>query len=87
MNTLTLPASCDRAAAKAIYTDITEALGPSVLTIDAGEVEKIGQAMLQVLVAASKCDGGIAISQASPTFCETVKLTGLEILLPEELAQ
>lgn len=86
MNTLTLPTSCDRTAAKAIYTEITEALGPCVLTIDASGVEKIGQAMLQVLIAASKCDGGIAIRQPSPTFRETVKLTGLEFLLSEEPA-
>lgn len=87
MNTLTLPASCDRAAAQAMHTEIAEALGPSVLTIDASGVERIGQAMLQVLVAASKCDGGIAIRQPSPPFSETIKLTGLESLLSQEPAR
>lgn len=86
MITLTLPAHCDRAAAKALYTDISEALGPSVLSIDASRVEKVGQAMLQVLIAASKCDGGIAITGPSSVFRETVKLTGLDALLAEEPA-
>ena len=86
MNTLSLPANCDRAAAKATHTDICDALGHSVLTIDASAVEKIGQAMLQVLIAASKCDGGIAITKPSSAFSETVALTGLEALLSEDPA-
>ncbi|MEO0871440.1 MAG: STAS domain-containing protein [Pseudomonadota bacterium] len=86
MNTLTLPANCDRAAAKVTFTDICEALGPSALTIDASGVEKIGQTMLQVLIAAGKCDGGIAITDPSPAFRETITLAGLETLLSEEPA-
>jgi len=86
VNKLTLPANCDRAAAKVTYTDVCEALGHSVLTIEAGSVDKIGQAMLQVLVAASKCDGGIEIMNPSPAFVETVTLTGLEALLSENSA-
>ena len=45
MNTLSLPQSCDRAAAKAIYTALCEGLGPAPLAVHADGVEKIGQAM------------------------------------------
>lgn len=86
MNTLALPENCDRAAAKAIYTDLCEGLGPAPLAIHADDVEKIGQAMLQVLVAAHASDGGIVITQPSPAFCEAVKLAGLESLLMEPSA-
>jgi anti-anti-sigma regulatory factor len=80
---LSLPPNCDRAAAKALYTDFCEGLGPAPLGVDASAVEKIGQAMLQVLVAANSSDGGIMISQPSAAFCEAVKLAGLDPLLTE----
>ncbi len=83
MNILTLPSSCDRAATRALHTEICEGLGPAPLTIDASAVEKIGQAMLQVLVAANASDGGILIAEPSAAFCEAVKLAGLEALLTE----
>lgn len=85
MNTLTLPANCDRAAAKALYTDMCEDLGPTPLGVDASGVAKIGQAMLQVLIAASKSDGGIMISNPSAAFCDAVKTVGLEELLTEDI--
>ena len=83
MNTIALPASCDRAATKALYTEICEALGPAPLTIDASAVERVGQAMLQVLIAAGRSDGGIVIDQPSAAFCEAVKMVGLEHLVTE----
>ena len=83
MNTIPLPPSCDRATAKALYTDICEALGPAPLTVDASGVKKIGQAMLQVLVAANASDGGIVITQPSPAFRDAVSLAGLAPLLTE----
>ncbi|MEM6586116.1 MAG: STAS domain-containing protein [Pseudomonadota bacterium] len=86
MNTISLPASCDRAATKALYTDICEGLGPAPLALDASRVEKIGQAMLQVLIAANASDSGIVITQPSLAFCDAVKLAGLEPLLTEPSA-
>ncbi|MEM7690113.1 MAG: STAS domain-containing protein [Pseudomonadota bacterium] len=86
MNTLSLPANCDRAATKAFYTDICEGLGPAPLTIDASAVEKIGQAMFQVLVAASAGDGGVVIAAPSAAFCEAAKLAGLDQRLLAEPA-
>ena len=86
MNTISLPQSCDRAATKALYTDICEGLGPTPLSVDASAVEKVGQAILQVLIAANASDGGIVVSEPSPAFCEAVRLAGLETLLTEPVA-
>jgi len=86
VNTISLPANCDRAAAKALYTDMCEGLGPAPLGVDASGVAKVGQAMLQVLIAANKCDGGITISNPSAAFCDAVKAVGLEELLTENIA-
>ncbi len=86
MNTISLPAQCDRAATKALYTDICEALGPAPLSIDASAVTKMGQAMLQLLVAANASDGGIAICDPSRAFSDAVKLAGLETLLAGDVA-
>lgn len=85
MNTITLPASCDRAATKALYTEICEALGPAPLNVDASSVEKVSQAILQVLIAANQSDGGIVITAASQAFCDAVKLVGLEQLIAPEV--
>ncbi|MGY6550527.1 MAG: STAS domain-containing protein [Erythrobacter sp.] len=85
MTTITLPRTCDRAAARALLPDIRDALGPHPLMIDAGAVERIGQAMLQVLVAAARSESGISIAAASPAFAETLALTGLEQALTGEM--
>jgi anti-anti-sigma regulatory factor len=80
---ITLPPVCDRAAAAALYPEIAESLGPEPLAIDAERVEKIGQAMLQVLVSASRSDGGIAIHQPSAAFTAALGLTGLDHIVME----
>lgn len=87
MNTISLPANCDRASTRALYTDICEALGPAPLTIDTSAVEKIGQAMFQVLIAANGSDGGIVIHEPSRAFCEAARIAGLEHLLTTEPAR
>ena len=86
MNTIILPANCDRAASKAFYTEICDALGPAPLTIDASAVERIGQAMLQILIAASRSDGGIVISAPSAAYCDAVEMAGLDDLLAGDAA-
>ena len=82
-----LPPLCDRAAAAALYPELAEALGAAVLPIDASRVERIGQAMLQVLVSAARSESGIAIHSPSPAFTAALRLTGLDRVVLEEVAQ
>ena len=83
---ITLPPISDRAAAAALYPELSEALGAAATVIDASLVERIGQAMLQVLVAAARSEGGIAIHQPSAAFAAALQLTGLERVVMEGVA-
>jgi anti-anti-sigma regulatory factor len=83
---IALPPICDRSAASALYAEIAEALGPAPLPIDASKVERIGQAMLQMLVSASRTEGGIAIHQPSATFTAALALTRLDHVVMEGVA-
>lgn len=87
MQPLTLPSVCDRAAANAIYSELCDALSATPQPVDASEVRKIGQAMLQVLVAAQRTEGGIAITAVSHDFVAATKLAGLDDVLSEETAR
>ncbi len=78
MNTFELPAIGDRSAARALYLDLRDAVGPQPLAIDASKVERLGQAMLQLLVSASQSEAGIAIEAPSEAFLDTIRLAGLE---------
>ncbi len=80
---IALPPVCDRSAAAALYPELAESLGATPLGIDAGRVEKIGQAMLQLLVSAAKSEGGITIHQPSPAFTAALELTGLDFVIME----
>jgi len=80
---ITLPPICDRSAAAALYPEIAESLGPAPLAIDAAKVERIGQAMLQLLVSAARTEGGIAIHQPSEAFTAALRLAGLDHILLE----
>jgi anti-anti-sigma regulatory factor len=82
---LTLPPICDRSAAAALYPELAEALGVAPLMIDAAQVERIGQAMLQLLASAARSEGGIAIHQPSPAFRAALALTGLDHVVSEEV--
>ena len=42
MTAITLPAICDRSAARTLYPDLRDAIGPQKLTVDASGVERIG---------------------------------------------
>ncbi len=83
---ITLPPVCDRSAASAIYPEIAESLGPAPLVVDAARVERIGQAMLQLLVSASRTEGGIAIHQPSPAFTAALELARLDHVVMEGLS-
>ena len=87
MTTLTVPALCDRAAARALHPDIRDAIGNDPLVINASKVERIGQAMLQLLVSAAQSDAGITLEEPSPAMQEALRLSGLvRVLGNEELA-
>jgi anti-anti-sigma regulatory factor len=75
---IVLPPICDRRAAAALVPEISESLGPAPLAVDASKVERIGQAMLQLLVSAAITEGGIAIHQPSAAFTAALKLTRLD---------
>jgi len=81
MNTFTLPKICDRAAARSLHPDLRDAVGPEKLCIDASEVERVGQAMLQVLLSAAKSESGIVLTTPSEPFMAALRLTGLETAL------
>lgn len=80
---ITLPPICDRSAAAALYPEIAESLGPTPLAIDAARVERIGQAMLQLLVSAARSEGGITIHQPSPALTAALELTRLDAVVLE----
>ncbi len=80
---IALPPVCDRSAAAALYPEFAESLGAAPLGVDAGRVEKIGQAMLQLLVSAARSEGGITIHQPSGAFTAALALTGLDLVIME----
>jgi len=81
MQTIELPPQCDRAAATALSGELAEAVDAEPTRIDAGKVERIGLAMLQLLAAAQRSGEGIELVAASDGFRETVQLAGLDELL------
>jgi len=81
MRAIKLPKKCDRAAAESLHPDILEAFGDISIAVDAGEVEHIGQAMLQLLCSAAGSAGGIHLTACSDAFCNTVELARLENVL------
>lgn len=85
MNSITLPARCDRAAAEAIWPELVAAMGSRPTAIDGSAVEHVGQAVLQLLVSARRSGAG-AIIAASPALTEAAVLTGLVTELFEENA-
>lgn len=81
MTIIALPSTCDRAAARALLPDIRDAIGAQPLTVDASAVERIGQAMLQLLVAAARSESGITLTAPSGAFIDAAALTGLTAAL------
>jgi len=77
METIALPADCNRDAAKALHAQLTGSTAAE-LTIEAGAVEKIGQAVLQVLLAARLHQPGTTIANPSPAMRDAVQLVGLD---------
>lgn len=85
MNSITLPARCDRAAAEAIWPELVAAMSNGPTAIDGSAVEHVGQAALQLLVSARRSGGG-AVIIASPALKDAAALTGLTTELFEASA-
>ncbi|GGN58406.1 MAG: chemotaxis protein CheX [Novosphingobium sp.] len=83
MNSITLPARCDRAAAEAVWPELVAALGSGAIRIDGSAVEHVGQAVLQLLVSARRSGDGAHITP-SPALEDAARLTGLTAELFEE---
>lgn len=85
MNTVILPAICDRTAARSVYPELIGSIGDAKVTIDASGVERVGQAMLQLLVSASETEGGIALNCPSEPFLNAISLAGLQATLGADI--
>ncbi len=83
MTSITLPARCDRAAAEVLLPELIAAMGNEPTEIDGAGVDFVGQAVLQLLVAARRSGGGATIT-ASGALQEAARLTGLTAELFEE---
>lgn len=87
MSAFTLPSICDRAAARTLHVDLHGANEDAPIVFDASKVERIGQAMLQVLVSAEQSVSGITVKDASEAFLEATRLAGLAPVLTPEVTQ
>lgn len=77
MTAIRLPARCDRAAVQALLPELRAAQGEKPILIDAGGVEQVGQAALQLLLSARRSEGGARITP-SPALLDAAQITGLE---------
>ncbi|URD61926.1 STAS domain-containing protein [Sphingomonas sp. KRR8] len=77
---LVLPANGNLAAAEALLPQVQAAAASGIVSIDAGEVSTIGQAMLQLLLAAARSRAGLHITAASDAFRERIEQLGLKEL-------
>ena len=77
MAVIELPRLCDRAAALALKGDLADTTGSEALPVDAGSVERMSMAMLQVLLAAHRNEPGIVLTRRSPEFDRALAISGL----------
>lgn len=81
---IALPARADRSAAEQLLPELRSALATDDLCIDGKAVTQIGQAMLQLLIAAGRtaraADRRLAI-EASETMRATLEMAGAGALL------
>lgn len=82
MQEITLPLRCDRMAAVAFYPELNDAVSAQTpIFIDGSDVEQIGQAMLQILVAATRNSDDLVIVNPSAEFEDAVRLAKLDEVL------
>jgi len=72
---IVLPAHCGLDAAVSLHPRLVEAAAHAPIRIDGSQVESVGQAMLQVLLAAKRSKFGCEITAASTALTE--RLGGL----------
>lgn len=77
MAVIELPRLCDRAAALALKGDLADTTGSEALQVDAGKVERMSMAMLQVLLASHRNDPGIVLIERSSEFDRALAVSGL----------
>lgn len=87
MTTVTLPAICDRAAARSLHPDFCDAIGEQKIAVDASAVERIGQSMLQLLASASATESGISLHGPSEAFTRAIGLAGLQASLGADIEE
>ncbi len=84
MTTIKLPPRCDRNSVVALLPEFVAAQAGQRVTIDATEVEQVGQAALQLLVSARGTAEGATI-EPSAALIDAAQLAGLtEILFDGE---
>jgi anti-anti-sigma regulatory factor len=88
MDIVKLPAHCTTTAS----ADLHASLLAGALTLDASDVESVGQAVLQLLVAARvEAGDGFAIIDPSPAFVDRITACGLTeavgLIIEEESVQ
>ena len=77
IETFALPADCNREAAQSLRKELAEAIAGEVC-INAAAVERIGQPMLQVLLAARMHNPATTIGDPSQGIREAARLAGVE---------
>lgn len=77
MTTVTLPSVCDRASARALLPELRDAIGSDPLVVDASKVERVGQAMLQLLLSAARSEAGITLREPSDALRTALQMAGL----------
>lgn len=86
MSNITLPADCGRDSALAVLAQLRAATaGPPA--IDGSAVQTIGQAMLQVLLAARRDHPSLAIANPSTGLRDAAQITGVSEALFGERAR
>jgi hypothetical protein len=76
MNSIKLPARCDRAAAETLFPEFVAAMGSGATEVDGEAVTMVGQGMLQLLVSARRSGNG-AVIKPSEVLLNAAKMTGL----------
>jgi len=74
---IVLPANATLAAAEALLPDMQAAAAEGQVVVDASEVAALGQAMVQLLLAAARSAGGLTIAACSDAYRERIEQLGL----------
>lgn len=80
MTLIKLPPRCDRTSVVALLPEFVAAQSGQRVTIDATEVEQVGQAALQLLVSARRSMDGATITPSAALF-DAAQLAGLSDIL------